>query len=161
MELDDVSCSRFVSIASANRADSNCHVSLAWTHGRRAFSSRVGKRSSRAWLHLVGHSIVLSLPSSTLVSLSSLLPPDADRHGRRKLAHAHASTDHRCPQTKLQPLRRQVRKPRSLFPSRRTSELRRRCCRASVPTRRAWIERLRPRTNELKAPSTAPVRHLA
>jgi hypothetical protein len=133
VELDDISFSRFVSTASANRVDNNCHVSLAWTRGRRTFSSRVGKCSSRAWLHLVGHSIALSLPPSTLVSLSYLLPPDVDRHGQRELAHAHASTDHRCPQTKPQPLRHQVRKPHSLFPSRRTSELRRRRCRASVP----------------------------
>ena len=67
MELDDVSFSCFVSTASANRADNNCHVSLVCSRGRRAFSSRVGKRSSRAWLHLVGHSIALSLPPSTLV----------------------------------------------------------------------------------------------
>jgi hypothetical protein len=79
-----------------------------------------------------------SLSPSALISLSlglasSLLPPDADRHGRRKLARARASTDHRCPRTKSQLLCRQVRKHEALARARRRLEHHRRRRSSSVP----------------------------
>jgi hypothetical protein len=63
------------------------------------------------------HSRSLLSSRSHSPSLSVRLPPDVVRHGRRELARVRASTDHRSPQTKSQPLRRQLPRPVALCSS--------------------------------------------
>jgi hypothetical protein len=79
-------------------------------------------RPRRAWLLGRSEACLTSpaLISSTLTHRHSLalvfLPPDADRHGRRELAHTRAPTTHHCPNQALQPLHRFMHRSRHLFP---------------------------------------------
>ena len=112
-----------------------------------------------------------SLPPSALVSLSlalasSLLPPDADRHGRRELARVRAPTDCHCP--KIEPATALSSHALVLAPLLEHKEDPSIAVDVTIPRfhRRAWTERLRPRPAEPRAPSrsppsTAPFHHLA
>jgi hypothetical protein len=89
---------------------------------RRALFARVDKPAtapgsfSRALHRALTHSRSLLSSRSHSPSLSVCLPSDVVRHGRRELARARASTDHRSPRTKSQSLHHLVPRLDTLFP---------------------------------------------